>query len=612
MNKVLLDNQEKVIRLVGDVSSLQSTSESLKLAVSSLNVKKLSDDLAFVEKNVAQKEIENKKLVEEFKLEFSKLKSGEDTFQSKLESQKTSLTEMIRSCEKKSAENSSSIVTVETNLENKIKIARDNFENDLSVQSKSRSSADTESKLLTLKKELDHVRNEVKIADLEGFKNVVNNTTETHNKLISSLQKSLDLIICEKTILESQTAVIDSKLTDVVSEKEINEARTKDALTKLNERNDETYEKINSFHTALRDLNNKTESFGHLKTNLDKLSSDLQSNRNDFEVQLKNACDKIEKKNDSVETDIKNLKKSLSNSSQDANEKIKTELTEMKKTFNEKIDHNSHKIHESSDMMNNQSKVIDNLSDSLNQINRNYEFSDSQIQKVELKLTSSIDELSKLDLFVTEMQRKIERSLNEKSNKCNAVEVDNKIETAKQELESSLRNSANKIHNLEESVKDFYSKLENINDFNNFYSEVQALSSKVNQQKAKMIDLEANVTMQERVTSKMSDDFKKFNLGMTKLGKHDTSLASDKVNLSNGETSDMTTQKFKEELMELKSNIDKKADFGDINKLKTLMLEETSKLENTLKQSAANLSSVKSNIEAKENLNLFLKYFSCY
>ena len=68
----------------------------------------------------------------------------------------------------------------------------------------------------------------------------------------------------------------------------------------------------------------------------------------------------------------------------------------------------------------------------------------------------------------------------------------------------------------------------------------------------------------------------------------------------------------KEELLELKSNIEKKADFGDINKLKTLMLEETSKLENTLKQSAANLSSVKSNIEAKENLHLFLKYFSCY
>ena len=73
MNKVLLDNQEMVRRLVEDVSSLQSTSESLKLAVSSLNVKKLSDDLALVEKNVAQKEIENKKLVEEFKLEFSKL-----------------------------------------------------------------------------------------------------------------------------------------------------------------------------------------------------------------------------------------------------------------------------------------------------------------------------------------------------------------------------------------------------------------------------------------------------------------------------------------------------------------------------------------------------------
>ena len=595
MNKVVQDNKEKVRKLMNDVSSLESTSESLKLSVSSLNVKKLSDDLAQMERSISEREVENKKLVDEFKSEFSKLKNNGDSVESKLDSQKKNLTDMIRSCEKKSAENSSNIKTVENSLENKIKSVRESVESDLSVQSKNLSSADAESKILTLKKELDHVRNEVKIADLEGFKNVVNNTTETHNKLISSLQKSLDLIICEKTILESQTAVIDSKLTDVVSEREISEARMKDALKRLNERNDENYEKVNSFHTALRELNDKTENLRKMKTSLDQISSEVQSNKAEAESQLKESYEKLNNNYDAVETELKNLKNSVSNSSQSANDKMKTEMTEMKKSFKEQIDNNSQKIHESSDIMNNQSKVIDNLSDSLNQINRNYEFSDSQIQKVELKLTSSIDELSKLDLFVTEMQKKIERSLNEKSNKFNAGEVDNKIETAKQELENSLRSSANKIHHLEESVKDFYSKLENINDFNNFYSEVQALSSKVNQQKAKMIDLEANVTMQERVTSKMSDDLKKFNLGMTKLGKPDSGKVAGSDNISSGETAG----KIKEELLELKSNFEKKADFADINKMKSLLLEETSKLENKLKETVANFSSIKSNIDAK-------------
>ena len=110
-----------------------------------------------------------------------------------------------------------------------------------------------------------------------------------------------------------------------------------------------------------------------------------------------------------------------------------------------------------------------------------------------------------------------------------------------------------------------------------------------------MIDLEANVTMQERVTSKMSDDLKKFNLGMTKLGKPDSGKVAGSDNISNGETGG----KIKEELLELKSNFEKKADFADINKMKTLLLEETSKLENKLKETVANFSSVKSNIDAK-------------
>merc|ERR1712066_614437 len=209
------------------------------------------------------------------------------------ENQRKSLTDMIRTCEKKSAENNADIKTVENNLENKIRNVKDNFESDLHVHSKNLSSADAETKLLSFKKELDHLRSELKNADLESFKNVVNNTTETHNKLISSLQKSLDLIICEKTILESQAAVMDSKLTDVVSEREISEARVTDALKKLNERNDEAYEKINSFHSGLRDLNDKTDSFGKLKSKLDQLSSDFHSYRTNIEGQLKESSGKI-------------------------------------------------------------------------------------------------------------------------------------------------------------------------------------------------------------------------------------------------------------------------------------------------------------------------------
>jgi len=106
LSKVLTESQDKVRKLETDVSSLESTAESLRLAVSSLNVKKISDELTHLQSAVADKERENKKLVEDFKVEFSKMKNGGDSVESKLESQRKNLTEMIRTCEKKSEENS--------------------------------------------------------------------------------------------------------------------------------------------------------------------------------------------------------------------------------------------------------------------------------------------------------------------------------------------------------------------------------------------------------------------------------------------------------------------------------------------------------------------------
>merc|ERR1711941_219051 len=107
----------------------------------------------------------------------------------------------------------------------------------------------------------------------------------------------------------------DSKLTDVVSEKEINE-KVKEALRKLNERNDETYEKMNSFHTGLADLNIKTENMGSLKTKFDQLSSELHSHKIDIGSQVKDSYEKIQSDYESVATDVKHMKKSLVNNSQ--------------------------------------------------------------------------------------------------------------------------------------------------------------------------------------------------------------------------------------------------------------------------------------------------------
>ena len=137
--------------------------------------------------------------------------------------------------------------------------AGDTFESSLNegLKSKSFTSSDVESKVILLKKELDHLKTELKNADLEAFKNTVNNTNETHNKLISAVQKSVDLIICEKTILESQTAVMDSKLSDMIGERDIFENTMKDKMLKLNQLHEEESQELLNLKSSIKQMEDK-------------------------------------------------------------------------------------------------------------------------------------------------------------------------------------------------------------------------------------------------------------------------------------------------------------------------------------------------------------------
>merc|ERR1711978_637082 len=137
-------------------------------------------------------------------------------------------------------------------------------------ESKSFTSSDVESKVMVLKKELDYLKTELKNADLEAFKNTVNNTNETHNKLISAVQKSVDLIICEKTILESQTAVMDSKLSDMIGERDIFENTMKDKMLKLNQLHEEESQELLNLKSSIKQMEEKTKLLENLKSSVDE------------------------------------------------------------------------------------------------------------------------------------------------------------------------------------------------------------------------------------------------------------------------------------------------------------------------------------------------------
>merc|ERR1712061_190961 len=153
-----------------------------------------------------------------------------------------------------------------------------------------------ESKVMLLKKELDHLKTELKNADLEAFKNTVNNTNETHNKLISAVQKSVDLIICEKTILESQTAVVDSKLCDMIGERDIFENTMKDKMLKINQLHEEESQELLNLKLSIKQMEDKTKLLENLKSSVDefgntfsKLKGDLNERYQQISLKLNNS-----------------------------------------------------------------------------------------------------------------------------------------------------------------------------------------------------------------------------------------------------------------------------------------------------------------------------------
>merc|ERR1719431_1710103 len=135
--------------------------------------------------------------------------------------------------------------------------------------------------------------------------------------------------------------------------------------------------------------------------------------------------------------------------------------------------------------------------------------------------------------------------------------------------------------------------------------EVKMISSKVNQQKAKLIDIEASVTLQERSTSKLSEDVKKIN-GSVLSGVTKVEEKMDKTNVMVKGMGDKFSElsakndNFKDELTGIKSRFDskanswdRKADSGEMDKLNILVTDEVNRIKKEMKD---NLKTKKSEV----------------
>merc|ERR1712058_169483 len=110
--------------------------------------------------------------------------------------------------------------------------------------------------------------------------------------------------------------------------------------------------------------------------------------------------------------------------------------------------------------------------------------------------------------------------------------------------------------------------------------------------------MEANITMQERSTTKLSDDLKKLNGSVSgsfdkfeKLNKHgiaNEDTSSKKVNISkqNGLSNDELNEleQIKAKFDSKSSTWDRKADSSDIDKMNILITDEVNKIQKEIKE----------------------------
>jgi len=672
VKKCIEEGRNNNTKVTADIGCLQKAEESHQS-----KLKNVTENLANIDKEFKRKTKEDIEKITELKADIEKSQKVGDTLKkeidTRMEHMRKNFVEMIGINELKTSEiddnlkHTNDIIkdikvvqnNIQMNIENKLKATKNDFESVISDSMKTKTAPEIESRLAALKKDVEHVKNELKIGDLESFKSVVNHTTETHNKLISSLQKNIDVIICEKTILESQSAVLDSKVSDILSEKETYESSLRNSIQKESDEREKTREQVNNLQLNMRDIHDKIEACSKLESNLTNLTkniheakdeftkkvkenssqitnledllnselgsiknsitstskldsdlkllknltSNLQEAKNDLSVQVQENSTKNKNLEDMLNCELNNLKTSVTSSGKSLHEKFMGEFREVTKNIQEKSSIAETQLNEALEMIHNHTRVIDNLSNSVGQVNKTFESSDSQIQKLELKLTSCIDELSKLDQYVTSSDlKKLERSISDKSDKYDANEVENKIALLKQEFLEVVKGISSKNSSLDQMVRDLQSQISSDTDLSSLPDEVQMLSSKVSQQKAKLIDMEANITMQERSTTKLSDDVKKLNVSVSgsinkledkfeKLNKHgaiseDTSSKKTTLSTQNGLSNDELheLEQIKAKFDSKSSTWDRKADSSDIDKMHIFITDEVNKIQKEIKE----------------------------
>ena len=193
---------------------------------------------------------------------------------------------------------------------NKVMAAKVEFENLLNDKFKAKNplTLDLEKVSAELRKELDKVKTDMRNNDMESFKNIVNSTNDTHNKLISSIQSNVDQILREKNQQEGQAASLEERITRVSNLREAGEFELKKMLQKQQELGQQADEKILSLQMSLREVQGGVEGLSQVQTGLATMRTNVAEVKQGLEDSLTQQKQRMTELQQMVDTELKNMK----------------------------------------------------------------------------------------------------------------------------------------------------------------------------------------------------------------------------------------------------------------------------------------------------------------
>ena len=140
---------------------------------------------------------------------------------------------------------------------------------------------------------LDHVKSELSLNDLESFKNVVNSTNETHNKLIASIQKNVDSLLKERPKTETSLSGLEVRMVEVVSRTGTMEAALAEAVRREQAEAGKIEERVTNMQASMREMQERLSEKRKEEEGLGSLQEVVEEAKVDFRQRMQETAAKL-------------------------------------------------------------------------------------------------------------------------------------------------------------------------------------------------------------------------------------------------------------------------------------------------------------------------------